>query len=77
MGMGTDSSRSLRTDFYFSLLSLRSGGAAPLLHSRAPGRALQNFPGVTQPLGGSREGHQLPLINRVGMPDVHLPEQGR
>lgn len=43
----------------------------------SPVEALQYFPGVTQPLGGSREGYQLPLINRVGMPDVHLPEQGR
>lgn len=77
MEMDTNSSPALRAHFFFILPSLGFREAAPLLYSSAPGAALRHFPGVTQPLGGSREGHQLPLINRVGMPDVHLPEQGR
>lgn len=72
---------SIRADFFFFLSSLKIREAASLLYNSAPENnsmvALQYFPHVTQPLGGSRESYQLPLINRVGMLDIHLPEQGR
>lgn len=69
---------SIRPDFFFFLSSLKFTEAASLLYNNAPENnpmvALQYFPCVTQPLGGSGESYQLLLINRVGMLDIHLPE---
>jgi len=72
---------SLRKYFFLFLSPLNFREASSLLCSSAPENnpmvALQYFPCVTQLLGGSGESYQLPLINRVGMLDIHLPEQRR
>lgn len=66
--------------YLFSFLSALKFREAPsLLSTSAPEQiltaALQYFPRVSPPLGGSRESyHHLPLINRVGTLDIHLPE---
>lgn len=66
--------------YLFSFLSaLKCREAPSFLSTSAPEQiltaALQYFPRVSPPLGGSRESyHHLPLINRVGTLDIHLPE---
>lgn len=70
---------SIGTYLFFFLSALKFREAPSFLFTSVPEKilkvALQYFPHVSQPLAGSRESyHHLPLINRVGTLDIHLPE---